>query len=94
MTVRTTTFNGTRYIVDTDPINGCCSPPKPSDRKPMLRICCPLNTQIGLITAIHEAMHTCDYDKHEKTVDRTSIDIGRLLWRLGYRCPQTEGDER
>ena len=92
MTVKTATFNGTRYTVDTDPIDGCCSPPKPGDRDPTLRVCCPLNTRVGLITLIHEAMHACDYDKHEKTVDRTSKDIGRLLWRLGFRCPQIEGD--
>ena len=91
MTVRTATLNGTRYTVDTDPIDGCCSPPKPSDRKPILRVCRPLDTLAGLITLIHEAMHACDYDKHENTVDRTSKDIGRLLWRFGYR-PQTEGD--
>ncbi|KKL71237.1 hypothetical protein LCGC14_2096920 [marine sediment metagenome] len=85
MSVRTAKFNGVKYTVDMTPINGCCSPPKPKDREPTLRICCPLNTRVGLITAIHEAMHACNYDKHEAIVDRASIDIGRFLWRLGYQ---------
>lgn len=83
--VRTHTFAGVKYVVDTDPIDGCCSSPKPGDRKPILRVCCPLNTQAGLITLIHESMHAINYDKHETTVDRASTEIGRFLWRIGYR---------
>ena len=86
--VKSATFNGVKYVVDIDPIDGCCSPPKPSDRKPVMRICRPLNTQAGLITVIHEAMHACHYAKHEATIARASIEIGRLLWRLGFRGPE------
>lgn len=84
-TVRTATFSSVRYVVDTDPIDGCCSPPKPCDHTPTLRVCRPLNTRVGLVTVIHEAMHASNYNKHEATVDRASKDIGRFLWRLGYR---------
>ena len=41
-----------------------------------------LNTQRGLITLIHEAMHAGNWDKREETIDRSSKEIGRLLWRL------------
>ena len=83
--MKTATLNGVKYTIDTDPIDGCCSPPNPGDRKPLIRVCCPLDTQRGLITVIHEAMHACNYSKHEATVDRASKDIGRLLWGLKYR---------
>jgi len=82
--IKTHTFNGTRYCVEVKPdgIDGCCD--TPSNRR-WLYILVPLNTQRGLITAIHEAMHACEPRKSEESVDRISKDIGRLLWRLGYR---------
>jgi hypothetical protein len=86
-TVHTATFNGVRYTIDTDPIDGCCSPPKPGDRDPILRVCRPLNTMKGIETACHEALHACNFDKKEETVARTARDVGRFLWRLGYRRP-------
>jgi hypothetical protein len=93
MTVRTATFAGIKYDIDLcGPIDGCCD--KPHDDVPSIRIMADLNTQKGFITLIHEALHASRWAAHEETVDRTSKDIGRLLWRLGFRCPQTEGDSR
>ncbi|KKN09120.1 hypothetical protein LCGC14_1049790 [marine sediment metagenome] len=91
--VKTATFSGVKYVVDTEPIDGCCSPPKLSDREPILRVCRPLNTQTGLITLIHEALHACGYRSHETTVDRISKDVGRFLWRLGYRREGNDDDD-
>lgn len=86
--VKTHTFNGIKYDIDIcGPIDGCCD--KPHDERPSLRVTVDLNTSRGLITLIHEAMHASNFDRHEDTVERTSRDIGRLLWRLGYRCSKT-----
>lgn len=81
--VRTHSFNGIKYdICFCDGIDGRCEIP---EGKPELTIGCRINTQRGLITLIHEAMHAGNWDKHEETVDRSSKEIGRLLWRLGWR---------
>lgn len=44
-----------------------------------------LKTKVGLETAIHEALHACDWSKHEDKVNQTAYDIARFLWNLGYR---------
>jgi len=44
-----------------------------------------LETRTGLETAIHEALHACDWNKTEILVGQTGKDIARFLWRLGYR---------
>jgi len=38
-----------------------------------------------LITVIHELMHVADWGRDEIHIDRSSEDIARTLWRLGYR---------
>ena len=83
--VKTHTFNKRRYkIVETGRLDGFTDVgPKPQGRE--LFNCAKKDTQNELITWIHEAMHACEWNKTEKVVDRTSKDIGRLLWRLGYR---------
>ena len=41
--------------------------------------------QLMLSTLLHECLHASNWNKLEKVVDRTATDIGKLLWRLGYR---------
>jgi len=79
--VRTHTFNNTKYHIILDDLDGNCD----TDNKFWLIIERDLNTRIGLETAIHEALHACDWAAHENKVEMTAKDIARFLWRLGYR---------
>lgn len=82
--VKTHIFNGVRYrIIKIERLDGIADTGPEPPRQ--LFNCAKKNTQNELITWIHEAMHACEWNKTEKVVDRTSKDIGRLLWRLGYR---------
>lgn len=92
--VRTHSFNGVRYRIGVDdPYVAWCDPPrKPLKCEfPAIRLFNGLpfgskrGAKDGLITLIHECLHASDYHTYENTVDRVSRDIGRLLWRLGYR---------
>ena len=75
-------FNGLRYNICFGRLDGVSDVnATPRD----MVICTKPNTQNELITIIHEGMHCGNWDKHEETIDRSSKDIGRLLWRLGYR---------
>lgn len=88
MTVRTATINGRQYkIFLREPVDGLTATYK---MERAIEIFTPLDTQNGLITLIHESLHASNWAKSEATVDRTSKDIGRLLWRLGYRIEQGE----
>ncbi|KKM75775.1 hypothetical protein LCGC14_1386870 [marine sediment metagenome] len=83
--MKTAMFRGSKYGVDLcGPIDGSCQNPKEGGL-PWLRICVPLNKRRGLITAIHESLHACSFLKSEEAVTETAEDIGRFLWRLGYR---------
>jgi hypothetical protein len=44
-----------------------------------------LSPQKFLIIAIHEALHAENPHWSEETVDIASKNVGRFLWRLGYR---------
>ena len=81
MTVKTHTFNGIKYEIVIEKVDGM------ADKYDgySLAVNGDLSTQKDLITLIHEAMHAGNWDKHEETIDRSSKEIGRLLWRLGYR---------
>ena len=79
--VKTHTFNGIRYDIKIGEFDGWADT---TDGYSIV-INCPPHTQKELITLIHEAMHAGNWDKHEETIDRSSNEIGRLLWRLGYR---------
>lgn len=84
MTVRTATFGGIRYDIDLcGPIDGCCDQPKGG--RPALMITTDLNTKNGLISLIHECLHALAWSVDEDKVNQVSKDVGRLLWRLGYR---------
>lgn len=80
--VRTHSFNGNRYNIVFDKFDGATD----IDTSPRdMLIAAHPNTRNELITIIHEAMHAGNWDKHEETIDRSSKEIGSLLWRLGYR---------
>lgn len=81
--VKTHFFKGKRYhIVKTGRIDGVTD----TNHTPHeLANCAEEGTRNELITWIHEGMHAGNWDKREKTIDQSSKDIGRLLWRLGYR---------
>ncbi len=83
MTVKTATFNGVKYEILVVRLYGFTNIKK--DKKYTLVVCCESDTQKELISLVHEAMHAGNWDKHEETIDRSSKEIGRLLWRLGYR---------
>lgn len=44
-----------------------------------------LDTAAGLETAVHEALHACNWLKSEAKVTETAHDVAGFLWRLGYR---------
>lgn len=79
--VKTHTFDGVRYEILIGNFDGAAD----THGTYSLLINGDTNTQKGLITLIHEAMHAGNWDKHEETIERSSKEIGRLLWRLGWR---------
>jgi len=79
--VKTHTFHGIRYLIHIGEFDGLAD----TNDTYSLAVNGTLTTQKDLIALIHEAMHAGNWDKHEETIDRSSKEIGRLLWRLGYR---------
>lgn len=57
-----------------------------------IRISDDLVGEILLDTTIHEATHACYPFLEEGFVELMSTGIARLLWRLGYRLPEDEGN--
>jgi len=78
---KTATFNGRSYKLILDALDGNAD----TDHNFWLIVSRDLDTQIGLETAIHEALHACSWRSQEQTVERTAKDIARFIWRLGYR---------
>lgn len=92
--VRTHKFNGVKYFIGVEePYIGWCNRPGSPDRKEYPAIRMPeglpggdsAKAKEGLIVLLHECLHASNWEKSENAVDRTSVDIGKLLWRLGYR---------
>lgn len=83
MAIKTHVFNGCKYLIAMWPIKGITDV---SHNSPLTLA---INTKEPakrlLSTTIHEALHACDWNMSEKKVDKISKDIGRFLWRLGYR---------
>jgi len=79
--VKTHSFNGIRYHVYIGEFDGLAD----IDDTYSIAINGQLSSQKDLITLIHESMHAGNWSKCEETIDRSSKEIGRLLWRLGYR---------
>ena len=81
MLPKTHTFNGVRYHLIFDELDGNCD----TDGKYWLIVERDLNTRIGLETLVHEALHACSWLSSEEKVAQTARDISRLLWNIGYR---------
>jgi len=94
--VRTHRFNGKLFAIDVDGFKGQTS--LKNQDLPIIVIARPEVTmtsslpygdgkhaRLMMITLLHEGLHASDWNKSEKVVDRTAVDIGKLLWRLGYR---------
>ena len=83
--VKTHSFNGRRYKITVCELDGACDTFKKERELLIMR---DLSTLAGLITAIHEALHAEDWKEREDRIDQISKDLGRFLWRLGYRCTE------
>lgn len=79
--IKTHTFDGIKYRIIVDELDGNCD----TDNHYWLIIERDLSKRVGLETAIHEALHACDWRAGESRVTMTAKDIARFLWRLGYR---------
>lgn len=78
---KTHTFNGIKYHLIFEELDGNCD----TDAKYWLIVERDLSKRIGLETAIHEALHACNWSKSEESVTITARDLARFLWNLGYR---------
>ena len=94
MGVRTHRFNGVKYFIGVDdPYIGWCDKPKTPDKTEYPAIRLPNGLSFGntkkakedLTILLHECLHAENWNKSESVVDRTAVDIGNLLWRMGYR---------
>ena len=86
--MRCHTFNGRKYKICTEALDGFCDTPKSKDLE--LHIFADLKTKEGLVTAIHESLHAENENWTEEYVDRVSKEIGGFLWRLGYRIKRSK----
>lgn len=85
MSVKTHTFNGTKYKIDiSDPIDGMCDHPK-NIGKPELRVFADLTTKKGMESLFHEMLHASCWSASEEKVTRTAKECIDLAWRLGFR---------
>jgi len=81
MLPKTHTFNGRKYHLIFGDLDGNAD----TDDKYWLIIERDLTKKVGLETAIHEALHACNWHKSEEYVTQTASDIARFLWNVGYR---------
>lgn len=80
-------FRGKRYQViktfkHSKNFKGHCDPPDSREKKIKIEIGRSIEV---LSTQLHEAIHACQFDLDETTVEEISEDIARLLWRLDWR---------
>jgi len=96
MAVRTHRFNNIQYTIDVEGFKGetrqkcqdlpCIIIARPDvTMKESLPYGDGKHARLMLITLLHECLHASNWSATEKRVDRTAVDIGKLLWRLGYR---------
>lgn len=86
--VKTHKFNGRRYDVVIGPLDGWADTGE-SQKDFTLVLNADLTTRKGLITAVHESLHSSNWALGEETVERMANEIGTFLWRLGYRKQHT-----
>ena len=84
MNLKSAMLNGRKYLfVFTGQLNGTC---EQSDTKYRhITIMTVPGTRNELITLIHEMLHAEDWNATEGKVTRAADEIGRALWRCGYR---------
>jgi len=87
--IKTATFNGRKYRIEiSKPLDGSVDAYTMSDNQRYIYITVDdLNTRNGLTTLIHEFLHAENWVESEDVVDRISTEIGRALWRMGWRLP-------
>ena len=90
--VKTYKFNGRKYniYIYPDGLDGLCDQYQTKKNERDIIISADPATKNGLITLIHESLHAENWRAPEKSVDRTSKEIGEFLWRLGYRYSQNK----
>ena len=71
---------------------GLCDPPDKPGKK--ITIDSGIRGQKRLEILLHEGVHACSWDLDEDAVAEISDDLSRMLWRLGYRCPEDQQEEK
>ncbi|GAF70741.1 unnamed protein product, partial [marine sediment metagenome] len=72
--VKTHTFCGKTYKITIGAFDGLTDTFK---KEQEMIIMTDPNTRAGFETAIHEALHACDWNKNEVMVEQTAYDIAR-----------------
>ncbi len=80
--MKTCTFNGRRYLITIDSLDGMCDT---YNKEREIVILADLNTRAGLETVLNEAGHASDWKASEEKISRMAKDTARLLWGLNYR---------
>jgi hypothetical protein len=91
--VRTHRFNGHRYKIDIDQIDGYCDVGKIGESDRCISVFAKPYSRRELVVLIHETLHAEAWRKDEETVKRTAEEIGSFLWRLGYRRNDSQTDK-
>jgi len=79
-----TRINGKTYTIDPGAFHALCD--NPHDSEPAIMLADGLqNTRSSLTYMVHELLHASDWNASEEKVTKTAEDIGRVLWRLGFR---------
>lgn len=68
--------------------DGECDPPDTVSKA--IRIAKRLRGQRLLEVLVHEMLHACGWPIDEQFITRAAEDIGRNLWRLGYRLEEEQ----
>lgn len=82
--MKTHTFNGRKYLIYDERIDGLCTVDGPADPY-SITISPDLSPLRTLDVEIHEAIHAIEHDAPEETVERLGKELARWLWRRGYR---------
>lgn len=63
--------------------DGFCDPPDTPNKRIWIKK--NLRPSREIQTLLHEMLHACDWDLCEEAVTEIADDIGRVLYKLGYR---------
>ena len=71
---------------------GKCDSPEATNKKIVVN---PNQSGVDVLgTLIHEMMHAAHWDLDEEAIDTTSVDIARVLWKLGYRVRENASEKQ